>query len=315
MTTVIDDELDDLAESRARDTRTEAERAAGLEDDARLLDPGEPAPAFVKVCDKLNAAGEVCGETISSADYADAENPLGSARAAWARHVRFEHPKDGSAPASDKPASARKPRGDKAPSTAAGNVGTPSPDGKRAEAYAQGLASFAMMAWLTPGVPVDDFDLAVMTNGAPMLCNALDDIGERHAIVRQTLDLILVGGGGPYTQLLFAALAIAGPIAAHHGFVPVDVGARWGTLIGVAEVPPPQPRSAPSASAPTTPESEPTAPADAGEPVDDHRTEQERVLADWSPDPATPTAVFEPLTGDGGPVVVASPDDAALAHA
>lgn len=291
------DELDDELDARAD---------AG-EEPERLLEVPITAPAYLKVCDKLTPAGEVCGETISSADFADADNPEGSARAAWARHVRFEHPKDG-APA--KPPRAKKAKGDKAPSSSS-PVGTPSADGKRAEQYAQGIASLAMMAWLTPGVPLDDFDLGTITTGAPMLCNALDELGERHKVVRQTLDLILVGGGGPYTQCLFAVLAIAGPIAAHHGFVPLDVGARWGTLIGVAEVPPPQPRPAPSPSAPTTPESEPAAPDAATEWVPDPPGSAPA----WSTDEPTPTAEFEPLRGNGEVLHVPSPDDAALATA
>lgn len=294
--------------------------ASGQPPDGALFDT-EPmrVPEFMRVCDALLTDGSVCGFTVSSDDseYADSDNPANSARAAWARHRRFEHPKDGAPvqPEGAKRKRVRKPRGEKAPSQAASANTSAAGSASRTEQYAGGIAGLAMFAWLTPGVPVDDFDLSVLTKGAPNLAAALDGLGERHAIVRQACDLILVGGGGPYTATLMAVLAIAGPIAAHHGFLPADVGARFGTLIGVLEVPSPEPRPVPPARAPTTPGAGPAAPAD------DESAESAGYVVDpgeaipaYLTDPPTPGAEFTPMTGDG-PVDVNGGVSSADAHA
>lgn len=312
------DVLDELAEL-PDDVDVAPEPAAAGD---RLVDVPITAPAFVRVCDRIKPDGEVCGETISSADYAESEDSEKSARAAWARHVRMEHPKDGGPSRPSRKKDKRPARERVADEPIAPEL--PKVPHGGAEAYASGIAMLAMVAWLTPGTPVDDFDHACIVAGAPNLGGQLDALADRHKVVRQALDLILVGGGGPYMGTMFAVLAIAGPIAEHHGLVPAGVGSRWGTLIGVAEVPPPAPRS-PSSTGDAVPH---TAPSDvpphvdgatATEPaVTDHPNAPgaDGVVAVFPSEPATPSAAFVPM-GDDGAIAVnggVPSHDAALAH-
>lgn len=303
MTATDVDELEELEQARRE-----------RDDDAgeKLLEVPITAPAYLKVCDRLTPEGEVCGRTISSADYADADNPVASASAAWARHVRIDHPKDETT--RQKAANKSKAKRDKAPPRAqrddepAGEQAPPTPPPlsrtSRGDAYAHAIASYAFMAWLVPGTPIDDFDLAVINAGAPMLGQGLGGIADRQRIVRQVLDVILGEGGGPYGLTLTAALAIAAPIMAHHGHLSPEVGRRFGTVIGILEVPPPPTRPAPSEGAPTAPDAGPVAPVDEerlgddafGEaPVDPRNAEPDA----WPSDlPATPSAAFTPLGAD-----------------
>lgn len=321
MTDATTAELDALAAGDVASTGDDVSGAtSGQPPDGALFDT-EPmrVPEFIRVCDALLTDGSVCGFTVSSddAEYAENDNPAGSARAAWARHRRFEHPKDGGPAEPAKKTRKRAPR-EKAPTQAASAQASSSSSASRAEQYAGGIAGLALFAWLTPGVPIDDFDLSVLNAGAPTLANALDGLGDRHAIVRQACDLVLVGGGGPYTATLMAVLAIAGPIAAHHGFLPADVGARFGTLIGVLEVPSPEPRPVPPARAPTTPGEGPAAPADDTDTGAGYVVDPGEAIAAYLTDPPTPGAAFTPMTGDGPVDVnggVSSADAAAFAPA
>lgn len=296
MTTTATDELDELEQAR-RDERTTLEREQGLDAGGRLLDPGPAAPAYVKVCDRFTAEGEVCGATISSADYLDEPDPEKSARAAWARHVRFEHPKD----ETTREARKNKTKRDAKPSTEQPSAPTPppssTPSSSRAETYSNAIAQYVFMAYLIPGTPVDDFDLSVVTKGSPMLGAGLAGIAERQKVIRQLLDVMLGEGGGPYGQTLMAALAIAAPIMAHHGHLSPEVGARWGQIIGILEVPPPPTRPAPSVGAPTTPEEGPVAPEEVAH-LDDDAFGEPPAYTFPTDLPDTPTGEFTPLGSD-----------------
>lgn len=203
---------------------------------------------WMRVCDKLNDRGEVCGATFSEADFPDARNPQAKAASTYAAHVRFEHTPNtprgrqrkrrGESDedfAARMDARADAPSGDAAPR--ARRAAAPPAPTARADQYAQGLASLALMAYMAAPA-FDDFDLDVCTRGAPVVAPPLAAIAEQHAAVAAALDLVLGGGAGsPYVALFMAALSVAAPIAAHHGVLPPEVGARFGVVIGVAEVP------------------------------------------------------------------------------
>lgn len=314
-TTPIDDELDELEQAR---------RDELADDDAgeRMFDIPKTAPAYLKVCDRLTPEGEVCGATISSDDYLEADDPAKSAAAAWARHVRIDHPKDTTA--REKAAAKKAAKREKAPSTEAPPAPPRAavPSTERATMYGNAIAQYAFMAYLVPSTPVDQFDLSVFTAGAPMLGGGLAGIAERHKVARQLLDSILGEGGGPYGATLMAALAIAAPIMAHHGHLSPEVGARWGQVIGIVEVPPPPTRPAPSSGAPTTAEAGPAAPEERTELDDDAFGEAPVDPRNASPDvwpsdlPETPSGEFTPLGADEPTFARdAVRDDATAAHA
>ncbi len=204
----------------------------------------ELAGPKVYVCDRLTAEGAPCGESFSEADYADRPEPRQAAAAKYAAHVRFEHPKDGSAPTKERRAAKR--ARDRAPAREATAAAPSSAPASRADQYAVGLSSIALALWLAPG-GFDEFDLDAVNKGAPMIGEHLGAIADKHAIVREVADLVLgAGAGSPYASLVLACLAVGAPIAAHHGWIPSSAGERFGALIGVTTIP----GVAPAADAP-----------------------------------------------------------------
>lgn len=84
-------------------------------------------------------------------------------------------------------------------------------NGQVSEVVIPGLCTFLAAA--------DEFDAAVVYQGAPALSVALVKVAPRHPWLRSFLDLLSMGGD--YNELTRAVLAIAVPVAIHHGMIPL----------------------------------------------------------------------------------------------
>lgn len=186
------------------------------------------APGDVFVCETIDAkTNSVCGETF------DTQGKLN--QHAWQRH-RIRKAVEDKAPRKKKRSGTNASR---TKSRTQAVTETPGATMDRTSAYTAGLGMIALGLYLAPG-PFDEYDLSVLNGGAPGLAAALDAVGERNPVVRDTCDLILGGGaGGPYAALIFAVLGIAGPILSHHGVLPASVGERFGGAIGAPPAPVP----------------------------------------------------------------------------
>lgn len=65
----------------------------------------------------------------------------------------------------------------------------------------------------------DQYDAAVVGNGAPAFWTAVVKVAPRHPWLRSIIDMLTMGG--EYGELSRAALAIAVPILMHHGVIPM----------------------------------------------------------------------------------------------
>lgn len=197
--------------------------------------PGEELPAPLHVCDWVEENGEVCAADFDTASKLNAHK--------MGKHKRTESMGRGGGRTKNPPKDAP-PKRKSAPRVSRASATNKAPFDRPA-AYTSGLSTLALGAFLT--VPkFDAFDLQAVNAGAPGLANALDAMGEQHKAVREACDLILAGGtGGPYLQLLLAALAIAAPILAHHNLLPQTAGERFGALVGT-QMPAPEPAPAPA---------------------------------------------------------------------
>lgn len=220
------------------------------------------APPKVYVCDKLTDDQTVCGEAFST------PSELG-------RHSAKEHPGQGGKKAQAERERRARRAAERAGETAAAAGSSPDrpptqPKAKapsaptkapasRAESYAQGIGALALFGYV--GHVIDEWESGCIAKGAPAIAAPLAQVAEAHPALRQVCDLILGGGGGgPWAQLAFAVLGVGAPIAAHRGWVPEEVGRRFGQMIGVMDIPvlaPPEPEAPapePEAEQPDTPE-------------------------------------------------------------
>lgn len=201
----------------ATDTDDDIDTLLGIEPD----EDDVPEPRTTFICDYIDPdTKEVCGADFDS-------------KAKLNGHVTGKH-RDRSG--DKKPSKAKSEKPDKASRDAGKKVAVVPVD--RVATYTQSIAMIGLGAHI--GVPAfDEFDLNVVTQGAPSLAAALAAVGEKHTSVQQACDLVLGGGtGGAYVQLVLASMAMFAPIAAHHGWLPPSVGERFGAVIGVAAAPP-----------------------------------------------------------------------------
>lgn len=196
---------------------TAADVSRGTSQNGEGDEGGEAPRADLFVCDWIDD-GKVCGADFDSKSKLNAHT--------MGKHKRTESMGKGGG---------RKPSG-KADAKPSRPTSRPAPF-DRPTVYTQGIATLALGAHLT--LPkFDAIDLDIVNKGAGSLASALDATGQRHAVVREACDLILgAGPGGPYLQLLLAALAIAAPILAHHGMLPPSTGERFGAVIGAVNIP------------------------------------------------------------------------------